>query len=128
MIPDTHLDILDSTALAHVATIGPAGEPHNTPVWFAWDGVHVRLSLTTDRQKYRNLQRDDRIAVSLTAVDNPMHSLEIRGTVVIEPDTDRSFIDGLANKYLGVPAYPLPEPDATRVIVTVEPQRVTTFL
>ncbi len=34
MIPDSHKDILQSTALAHVATLGPGGEPQSNPVWF----------------------------------------------------------------------------------------------
>ena len=38
MIPKTHEDLLQSTALAHVATIGPHGEPQSNPVWFGWDG------------------------------------------------------------------------------------------
>ncbi len=33
-IPESYTDLLDSTALAHVATIGPDGEPQTTPVWF----------------------------------------------------------------------------------------------
>ena len=32
-IPATHADLLHSTALAHVATIGPGGEPQVNPVW-----------------------------------------------------------------------------------------------
>jgi hypothetical protein len=35
------MDLLESDAVAHVAhvaTIGPEGEPQNNPVWFDWDG------------------------------------------------------------------------------------------
>lgn len=46
-IPESYTDLLDSTALAHVATIGPKGEPQVTPVWFGWDGTHLRFSQTT---------------------------------------------------------------------------------
>ena len=53
-IPSSHADLLDSSALAHVATIGPDGAPQSNPVWFGWDGTHVLFSQTTGRQKYRN--------------------------------------------------------------------------
>lgn len=32
-VPASHADLLESTALAHVATIGPDGAPQNNPVW-----------------------------------------------------------------------------------------------
>ena len=42
-IPQEFADLLHTTALAQVATIGPQGEPHNTPVWFDWDGTYIRF-------------------------------------------------------------------------------------
>ena len=53
IIPDSHKDILESTALAHVATLGPSGEPQSNPVWFDWNGGHLKFSQTKMRQKYR---------------------------------------------------------------------------
>ena len=34
-IPGSHMDLLGSTALAHVATLGPRGRPHSSPVWMS---------------------------------------------------------------------------------------------
>ena len=62
IIPKGYEDLLETTALAHVATIGPHGEPQSNPVWFGWDGEHVKFSQTKTRQKYRNIQRDSRVA------------------------------------------------------------------
>ena len=39
VIPKNYADLLETKALAHVATVGPKGEPQNTPVWFGWDGT-----------------------------------------------------------------------------------------
>jgi hypothetical protein len=33
-IPESHDDLLESKAIAHVATVGSRGEPQNNPVWF----------------------------------------------------------------------------------------------
>ena len=101
-IPESYTDLLDSTALAHVATIGPKGEPQVTPVWFGWDGTHLRFSQTTNRQKYRNLMRNPDIALSIVDPTNPYRYLEVRGRVVsIDDDPNNAFIDSMAKKIHG---------------------------
>jgi hypothetical protein len=49
-IPENYRDILEGKSFAHVATIGPKGEPQNNPVWFDWDGQHLKFSQTKTRQ------------------------------------------------------------------------------
>lgn len=126
MIPENYHDLLHSTALAHVATIGPAGEPQSNPVWFGWDGTYIRFSQTTGRQKYRNMQREPRIALSIVDPQNPYRYLEIRGKVVrIDPDPDLDFINSMAKKYLGQDRYPWHQPGDERVVIVVEPEHTT---
>ena len=126
MIPEQYHDLLASTALAHIATIGPNGEPQVTPVWFGWDGEHVLFSQTTTRQKYRNVQREPRISLSIVDPANPLRYLEIRGRVVeVRPDPDKAFIDQMAAKYMGVETYPWNQPGDERVVVVIEPERTT---
>lgn len=125
-IPQTHIDILSTTALAHVATIGPDGAPQNNPVWFGWDGTHLLFSQTTGRQKYRNLQRQPKVAVSIVDEANPYRYLEIRGTVAeIVDDENNAFIDSMARKYIDQPTYPWHQPGDHRVIVKVLPEKTT---
>ena len=126
VIPASHVDLLESTALAHVATIGPDGEPQVNPVWFGWDGTHVLFSQTTTRQKVRNLERDPRIALSIVDPDNPYRYLEIRGVVErVDPDPDIAFINSMAKKYLGQDRYPWHRPEDERVVVVVRPEHTT---
>jgi PPOX class probable F420-dependent enzyme len=126
VIPDAYRDILESTTIAHVATIGPHGEPQVNPVWFGWDGTYLRFSQTTTRQKYRNLKKNPLIAVSLIDSDNQLRYIEIRGRVVrIDDDSDFKFIDSMAKKYLGQDHYPWRQPGEVRVVVVVEPQHTT---
>lgn len=126
MIPSGYEDLLESTALAHIATVGPNGEPQVNPVWFGWDGRHVRFSQTTTRQKYRNVQRDPRIALSIVDPQNPYRYLEIRGRVVgIEEDPNLDFINAMAKKYLGQDKYPWHRPGDERVVIIIEPERTT---
>ncbi len=125
-IPEGYRDLLESTALVHVATIGPRGEPHNTPVWFGWDGENITFSQTKTRQKYHNMNRDSRVALSLVDPENPYRYLEVRGEVDrIEEDPENAFINAMAKKYLGQDEYPFHQPGDERVVVHVRPQHTT---
>jgi hypothetical protein len=126
MIPSGYEDLLTSTALADIATIGPHGEPQVTPVWFGWDGQHVRFSQTKTRQKLHNVQRDPRIALSIVDPANPYRYLEIRGRVVaVEEDPNLDFINAMAKKYLNQDKYPWHREGDERVIIVIEPERTT---
>ncbi len=126
VIPDDYKDLLQTTALAHIATIGPKGEPQSNPVWFGWDGEHILFSQTKNRQKYHNVQRDPHIALSIVDPKNPYRYLEVRGKVAhIDEDPDLKFINSMAKKYLNKDVYPWHQPGDERVVVVVEPERIT---
>jgi PPOX class probable F420-dependent enzyme len=92
--------ILHSKAFAHLATIGSKGEPQSSPMWFLWDGEYIKFTHTTQRQKYQNVLRDPRVAVSITDVDNPYTYAEFRGVIErIEEDPTGAFYDTLAVHY-----------------------------
>lgn len=126
VIPEKYADILDSKSLAHIATIGPNGAPQNNPVWFDWDGSQVKFSQTKTRQKYKNLQRDGRISLSIVDPENPYRYLELRGQVSkVEEDPENEFINAMAKKYLDKDIYPFHQPGDERVVLYVEPKHAT---
>jgi PPOX class probable F420-dependent enzyme len=126
VIPEAYADLLERPVLAHVATVGPNGEPQNNPVWFGWDGERLTFSQTTGRQKYRNVARDPRVALSIVDPENPYRYLEIRGTVErIDPDPDRAFINSMAKKYIGQDVYPWHVPGDERVVLVVKPEHTS---
>ena len=124
-IPAEFNDLLESKALANIATVGPKGEPQNNPVWFDWDGSHILFSQTKGRQKYQNLQREPRVAISIVDPANPYRYLEVRGKVVrIDEDPDKQFINKMAKKYIDQDVYPWNQPGDERVVIVVEPEKV----
>lgn len=126
VIPEELKDVLDSTALAHIATVGPKGEPQSNPVWFGFDGEYVKFSQTKTKQKYKNVGREPRIALSILDPENPYRYLEVRGEVErIEDDPDNGFINEMAKKYMGKDEYPFHQPDDERVVLFVRPDRTT---
>lgn len=123
-IPEKLKDILDTTAVAHVATVTPKGQPRTSPMWFEWDGRQILLSHTKGRAKYRDVQENPRIALSIVDPEDPYRYLEIRGRVEIEDDPEKTLIHRLAKKYRGVDRYEWDGPNDHRVIFRVTPERV----
>ena len=123
-IPETHYDIVEGNNFAQVAMVMPNGTLANNVVAFHWDGEFVRFSTIKARQKYKNLAADQRVALCIVDPNNPWRYLEIRGDVEIEEDTDRSFINSIAKKYLNKDEYPFDQPGDERVTFTVKPTRV----
>jgi PPOX class probable F420-dependent enzyme len=126
VIPDSHLDLFKKKAFAHLATLMPSGQPQVTPVWVDFDGHYVVINTAEGRQKDKNLQRDGRVALSITDPDNPYRYLEVRGRVA---DRTRAgadnHIDAMAKKYLGQDKYPYRQSGEVRVIYKVEPEHIT---
>jgi PPOX class probable F420-dependent enzyme len=118
VIPEQYVDLLQSQALAHVATIGPNGEPQTNPNWFDWDGTSILLTQTKSRQKYQNVQRSPQVALSIVDPTNPYRYLEVRGKVIrVDEDKDLTFVNSMARKYLGRDAFPWHQPDDERVVI-----------
>ncbi|HEV2529190.1 MAG TPA: PPOX class F420-dependent oxidoreductase [Thermomicrobiales bacterium] len=126
IIPAASADILRSETLAHVATIGPGGEPQSTPVWFTSDGSRVRISQVEGQQKLKNLRRDPRVAMSFVDPDDPGRIIEVRGRVERgKPDPTKVMPRELSLRYLGNESFAgVPGEHAMVVIV---PEHVTTF-
>lgn len=118
--------LLDGRNFATVATLNPDGGPHTSVVWVAREGDTVLFSVTSRRQKARNLTRDPRISVTVFELENPYNSVEIRGTVELVEDTDKTLPTTLSHKYLGEDP-PGESDDEVRLIVRVVAEKITNF-
>jgi PPOX class probable F420-dependent enzyme len=120
-IPQGYESLLERPLYGHLATVRPDGTPQVNPMWFAWDGEVLRFTHTTKRQKYRNIDANPAVTMSISDPENPYRYLEVRGVVeAIEPDPTGAFYLQLNNRYSG----PLTEPPADkadRVILVVRP-------
>jgi PPOX class probable F420-dependent enzyme len=120
--PASHADLLEKPLFAHLATVRPNGAPQSSVMWFAWDGSRIRMTHTSTRQKFANLEHEPRVAMSIADPDDPYRSLEVRGTVEsIEDDVDGAkFYRSLQHRY-GMD-YPVGDADV-RVVITIRPDR-----
>jgi PPOX class probable F420-dependent enzyme len=110
----------------YVGTTNPDGSPQVTVVWTDVEDGRIRFNTAIGRVKERNLRRDPRIGMTITARDNPWDKVDVRGRVVdfIEGEEADRHIDDLSEKYTGQRPYPWRQPDERRVIVVTEPARV----
>jgi len=127
-IPDSFKDLLQKKAFASLATINADGTPQVTPVWFDYDGVHVRFNTAKGRVKDRNLRRNPVVALAVMDPDNPYRYLQVRGRIaeITEAGAD-AHIDALAKKYTGQDRYAHRRPGEVRVIYKIAPERVQTL-
>ena len=113
--------VLESNALAHLATIAADGSPRTVPVWAGTHGDQLVFFTGTRSLKARNLRRDPRLAVSMTAPDDPLYPVLIRGRVVewLEGDAAWEIVDRISSIYTGGP-YPRTD---EMVVAVVEIER-----
>jgi PPOX class probable F420-dependent enzyme len=127
-IPDGFLDLMESKALAHLATTMKDGSPQVTPIWFDYTDGKVRVNSAKGRVKSNNMAEGAKVALSIVDLANAYRYVQIRGTVtkVTEVGAD-AHIDALAKKYLGLDAYPYRDADETRMIFEITPSQVQTM-
>jgi PPOX class probable F420-dependent enzyme len=119
-VPPLVRRLLDEASLAHIATIMPDGSPHSVPVWVGIDGENVAILTAPGSRKSRNIARDPRVSISMTAHSSPTTMAQVRGRVIERIDGDRAWtiIDRLSIKYLGQ-RYPLRE-DRVVLLIQIE--------
>lgn len=124
-IPETHFPILESTCYPIVCTVRSDGLISSNPVSMLWDGHFIRFSTVKNRMKYKNLVNDPRVTLCIVSLEDPLYYLEVRGRAQLDDDTDRSFINAVARKYLQRDVYPYDKLGEERVTVTVIPEQVS---
>lgn len=127
MIDDTVKQLAQQPNFAALSTLMPDGQPQTQVMWVDADDDHVLINTELGRQKWRNVERDPRVTVTVIDRENPYHYAEVRGRVVevVRGDEARAHIDRLSNKYFGRDYDPAMI-KTERVILRIEPTRVHT--
>lgn len=88
---------------AAFSTLLPSGYPMTHVMWVHADDDHVLINTEVHRTKFKNVERDPRVTVTVIDRENPYRFAEVRGKVVekITGDEARASIDQLAQKYEG---------------------------
>lgn len=119
------LSFLEEPNYMVLGTISRGGVPHLTVVWFAYHDGMLKISITKERVKYKNILRDPRVACVIEDRNNHYRYLQIRGKVVdIEEDPEYVFGDFLCERYERDPNYrydPVRKKEG-RITVSIRPE------
>ena len=84
----------------HLSTLMKDGSPQISTVWIDLEGDYVLVNTNEGRTKPRNVRRDPRVAIAIPESGNEYTAAFIRGRVIeVRPDTDKSHIDKMSQKY-----------------------------
>ena len=109
---------------AALTTLFEDGSPQTQVMWVDADDEHVLVNTEVHRAKFRNVQRDPRVTVTIWDRENPYAYVEVRGRVTdtVGGDEARDHIDACAHRYMGKD-YPNPV-QSERVILRIAPDRI----
>ena len=125
IIPSDYADLLDKPNYGHLGTVRPDDTVQVNPMWFLRDGDTIRFTHTTKRAKYRNLQANPAMSLSVIDPENPFRYLEVRGRLIaVEPDTAGDFYVVLGKRYGNAAQTPPPD-SADRVVLVMSIESTT---
>lgn len=105
MIQDAARKVLESDAVAHVATIDADGRPQVTCAWVGLDGEELVIGTLFDQRKLKNLRRDPRVTLSFETPHVNDYGLReylvIYGRAQIIEGGAAELLQDLARTYLG---------------------------
>jgi PPOX class probable F420-dependent enzyme len=125
-LPEGLLDLLRRPSTCYLATLMADGSPQLTQTWVDTDGRHVLINSAQGFQKIRNIERDPRVALTVSDPDEPRRYYSVRGRVLgVTTEGARDHVEALSQRYFGGPYPWFSGRDQVRVIITIEPLRIT---
>ncbi|MGO8889339.1 MAG: PPOX class F420-dependent oxidoreductase [Streptosporangiaceae bacterium] len=125
-LPDGLLALLRQPSPCYLATLMPDGSPQLTQTWVDTDGEHILINSVAGFQKIRNIERDPRVALTVSDPENPVRYFTVRGRVVnVTADGAAGHIEKLAQRYLGGPYPWYGGRDQRRLLITIDADKIS---
>ena len=123
MLHDKVRTLAEGANFAALTTVLPDGQPQTHIMWVGCDDEHLIINTEVHRRKFKNVERDPRVTVTIWDADNPYSFVEVRGHVVdtVTGDEARGNIDALSQKYMGRDY--ASDIQSERVILRIAPDR-----
>jgi PPOX class probable F420-dependent enzyme len=121
---DQRAFLRDNAFAGVVTTLRADGSPHTTIVWVDEEDGNVVFNTARGRAKDVNLTGDDRVSVLMVDPNNQYKWVSVTGRGELSEEGADAHIDHMAKKYLDKDEYPFRNPEETRVIVRIKPDKV----
>ena len=117
------LELARGQNFAALTTLLPGGQPQTQVMWVDANEQHLLINTEMHRQKFRNVERDPRVTVTIWDMEDPYRFVEVRGEVVekVKGQEARGHIDELSHKYRGEPYQT--QIQSERVVLRIAPSR-----
>lgn len=86
-----------------LGTLRRDGTTHLTPVWVSLDGDVIVVNTSTDRLKYRHLQRDPRVSIVVIDSNDSTRYVSVTGTAELTQEGATDHMYALGKKYVREP-------------------------
>lgn len=117
--------LLKKRVICFFATIMPDGSPQMTRTWVDTDGTFILINTVEGHQKYRNVQRDPRVMISVVDPAHWERAISIRGCVVeITKEGADLHFKQLIGRNLGQEEYRYGQPDQVRILLKITPEKI----
>ena len=128
-LPPAALEVLESPALCHLATVNADGSVQMSCVWVGVEDGEIVFASIGPRRKVDNIRRDPRVTLSMEGLGKNAlglrHHLIVHGRARITEGGAPELLQRLAGTYLGpgIPFPPMPDPPPG-VVVRIAPERL----
>ena len=110
---------------AALTTLAADGQPRTHIMWVDADDEHLLINTEVHRAKFKDIERDPRVTITVINATNPYQYVEARGRVVgttTGPEA-KAHIDALSQRYTGSDTYQ-GAIQSERVIVKIAPEKL----
>src|SRR5262245_27123882 len=94
------VEFLGRPLASQLITINPSGSPQATIMWFKCEDGAVLFTTTTDRVKFRNIQKNPRATLVVMDPANMYKWVIVNGKLSVDNRDPAAFYRGLAERYL----------------------------
>jgi len=118
-------ELAQAPNFATLSVILRSGRPMTHVMWVDADEDHVLINTEVHRAKFRAVERDPRVTVTIWQRSDPYTYAEVRGQVVetVRGPEARAHIDSLSRKYRGKD-YDDAAITSERVILRIAPETI----
>src|SRR5215216_1498131 len=99
------LELARGKNFAALTTLLPDGHPQTQVMWVDAENDYLLINTEVHRQKFKNVERDERVTLTIWDREDPYRFVEVRGKVVGNEKGPRAreLIDKLSHMYHGRP-------------------------